>query len=62
MKSTGKKLPSSLAVFPILVRGRPVNLLVVDNGHGEHVGTELGEVLILAQQIARTYESLLGPA
>jgi hypothetical protein len=59
VKVTGRKLPQSLAVFPILVKGRVVNLLVVDNGHGEHVGSDVGEVVILAQQIAKTYESLL---
>ena len=59
VKATGRQIPLSLAVFPIFVRGRPVNLLVVDNGHDQHVGSDVGEVLILAQQIAKTYETLL---
>lgn len=59
LKATGRKIPRSLAVFPILVRGRPVTLLVVDNGHDQHVGSDVGEVLILAQQIAKTWEELL---
>ena len=59
VKATGRKIPKSLAVFPILVRGRPINLLVVDNGHDQFVGSDVGEVLILAQQIAKTYETLL---
>ena len=59
VKATGRKIPKSVAVFPILVRGRPVNLLYVDNGHDEYVGSDVGEVLILAQQIAKTYETLL---
>jgi hypothetical protein len=62
VKATGRKIPKSIAVFPILVRGRPVNLLVVDNGHDQHVGSDVGEVLILAQQIAKTYETLLTSA
>lgn len=59
VKATGRKIPKSVAVFPILVRGRPVNLLVVDEGHDRHVSPDVGEVLILAQQIAGTYESLI---
>lgn len=59
VKATGRKIPKSLAVFPILVRGRPVNLLVVDEGHDRHVSHDVGEVLILAQQIAGTYETLI---
>lgn len=59
VKATGRKIPRSLAVFPILVRERPVNLLVVDEGHDQHVSPDVGEVLILAQQIAGTYETLM---
>ncbi len=59
VKATGRKIPKSVAVFPILVRGRPVNLLVVDEGHDRHVSPDVGEVLILAQQIAGTYETLI---
>ncbi|OGQ12051.1 MAG: hypothetical protein A2138_01125 [Deltaproteobacteria bacterium RBG_16_71_12] len=59
VKATGRKIPKSLAVFPILVRGRPINLLVVDEGHDRHVSPDVGEVLILAQQIAGTYETLI---
>lgn len=62
VKATGRKIPRSLAVFPILVRGRPVTLLVVDNGHDQHTGNDVGEVLILAQQIAKTWEELLAAA
>ena len=60
VKATGKRIPRSLVVMPILVRGRAVNLLVADNGHDEHVGSDVGELLILAQQIAASYESLIG--
>lgn len=61
VKATGRKIPRSLAVFPLLVRSRPVALLVVENGHDQHVGSDVGEVLILAQQIAIAWESLLKP-
>ena len=59
VKATGRQIPRSVAVFPILVNGRAVNLLYGDRGHGEHVDGDVGELLILAQQIARTYETLL---
>ncbi|MDP2340726.1 MAG: hypothetical protein Q8O67_07205 [Deltaproteobacteria bacterium] len=59
VKATGKKIPKSLAVLPILVRGRVVNVLVVDNGHDQHVGSDVGGLLILAQHIAGTYEQLI---
>jgi hypothetical protein len=63
VKATKRKIPRSIAAFPILVKGRPVNVLVVDNGHDKHVeGSDVGEVLILAQQIAKTYETLLKSA
>lgn len=59
VKATGKKIPKSLAVLPVLVRGRVVNLIVVDNGHDQHVGSEVGELLILARHIAGSYEALM---
>lgn len=59
VKATGRKLPKSLAVLPVLVKGRCVNLLVVDNGHDQHVGSDVGELLILSRHIAGTYESLI---
>ncbi len=60
VKATGKRIPRSLVVMPILVHGRAVNLLVADNGHDAHVGSDVGELLILAQQIAASYETLIG--
>lgn len=59
VKTTGRQLPRSVAVMPIFVRGRVVNLLYGDNGHGEHVESDIGELLILAQRIADSYEALL---
>lgn len=62
VKATGRKIPKSLAVLPILVRGRCVNLIVVDNGHDQHVGSDVGELLILSRHIAGTWESLIASA
>lgn len=60
VKLLGRQIPLSIAAFPILVKGRVVNVLYADNGHNEHVNPDVGDLLILAQHIARSYESLLG--
>jgi hypothetical protein len=59
VKATGRQIPKSVAVFPILVRAKPVNLIYVDAGHNQFVSSDVGEVLILAQQIAGTYEKMI---
>jgi hypothetical protein len=59
LKLSGKQIPKSALVVPILVRGQVVNLLYCDNGHGEQVTTDIGDVLVTAQHIARSYEALL---
>lgn len=59
VKATGKRIPRSVVVLPILVRGRTVSLLVADNGHDQHVDGDVGELLILARHIAASWENLL---
>jgi len=59
VKATGRRIPRSLVVMPILVRGRVASLLVADNGHDQHVTGDIGELLILAQHIAGSYEKLI---
>ncbi len=59
VKATGRRIPRSLIVLPILVRGTVTAMLVADDGHDEHVQGEIGELLILAQHIAASFESLL---
>jgi len=58
LRATGKKIPYSACLLPILVRGRVVNILYCDNGHKEHCGDDVGDLLILAQRISQCYESL----
>jgi len=58
LRATGKQVPLSAFVIPVLVRGRVVNLLYADNGHKAHSPSDIGELLILAQHISRSYESL----
>jgi len=59
VKATGKRIPRSIVVLPILVRGRTVSLLVADNGHDQHVDGDVGELLILSRHIAASWENLL---
>ena len=58
LRATGKKVPYSVCLLPVLVRGRVVNILYCDNGHKEHSGDDIGDLLILAQRISQCYESL----
>ncbi|MCP4501059.1 MAG: hypothetical protein GY822_13955 [Deltaproteobacteria bacterium] len=59
VKHSGRILPQSVALFPVLVRGQVVNLLYGDNGHGKHVQSDVGELMILAQRISASYENLI---
>jgi hypothetical protein len=59
VKATGKRIPRSIVVLPILVRGRTVSLLVADNGHDQHVDGDVGELLIPSRHIAASWENLL---
>ncbi len=54
LKEIGKRLGTA-AVFPILVRGRVVNLVYGDGGPGGNVRGELGELLALVQKAPRAY-------
>ncbi len=58
LKAMGRQVPLSAVAVPILVRGRVVNLLYCDNGHRAHAASDIGELLILAQHIARCYEAM----
>jgi len=62
LKLIGGKVPRSAFVIPVVVRGKVVNLLYCDNGGGQEAATDIGELLILAQHINRSYETLLNKA
>lgn len=62
LKLIGGKVPRSAFVLPVVVRERVVNLLYCDNGGGQEAATDVGELLILAQHINRSYEALLKKA
>jgi Type II secretion system (T2SS), protein E, N-terminal domain len=54
LKDVGKRLGTS-AIFPILVRGRAVNLVYGDGGPGGNVRDDIGELLALVQKASRAY-------
>jgi hypothetical protein len=63
VKATGKRIPLSIAALPVLLRGEVVHILVVDNGHQQHIeASDLTELLLLAQDAANRYEELLTAA
>jgi hypothetical protein len=59
LAATGKQIPLSSLLFPILFRGRVSHLLYLDNGHKQQAPTDVGEMLILSQRIAQSVEALV---
>ena len=58
LRATGKQVPLSAFLLPVLVRGRVVNILYCDNGHKNHCPSDISDLLILSQRITRSYEFL----
>jgi hypothetical protein len=58
-KLLGGEFPTTAVVLPLLVRGKPVHLLYVDQGPNELTPPDVGELLILSQGVARSYEALI---
>lgn len=52
-------IPRTAVLMPILARGQVVNLLYADNGPGEYASPDVGELLILAQRVGRSYEEMI---
>jgi Type II secretion system (T2SS), protein E, N-terminal domain len=55
VKALGKDPKTNAAVFPVLVKGRVVNLVYADNGSTGNVKSGLGELLVLLQGVPRAY-------
>lgn len=51
--------PSTAVMLPLLVRGRVVHILYVDNGPDQVTPPDIGELLILAQSVGRSYEAMI---
>ena len=60
LKQLGGGVPGNALLVPILALGRVVNLFYADGGRGRVVDPAgVGELLILATRIARSYEALV---
>jgi hypothetical protein len=58
-KLLGGDYPTTAVILPLLVRGKLVHLLYVDNGPGELTPPDVGELLILSQGVGRSYEAMI---
>jgi hypothetical protein len=58
-KLLGGGFPTTAVMMPLLVRGKPVHVLYVDQGADELTPPDIGELLILSQSVARSYESMM---
>jgi len=63
LKGLGGGVPKSALLVPVVALGRVVNVIYADAGRGRLVdASDLGELLILAARIAKSYDDLAGRA
>jgi hypothetical protein len=63
LRALGGGAPRNSFAMPVLARGEVVNVLYADNGRGQLVDPDgVGELLILATKITRSYDVLLSRA
>jgi hypothetical protein len=55
LKTLAKRPGTNVAVFPVVVKGRVVNLIYGDQGAAGNVKAELGELMIFIQKVPRAY-------
>jgi hypothetical protein len=55
LSAIGKRPQTNAALFPIVVKGRTVNLIYGDSGPAGNVKANLGELMVLAQKVSRAY-------
>jgi hypothetical protein len=58
-KMLGGGFPSSAVMMPLLVRGKLVHILYVDQGPDQLTPPDIGELLILSQAVGRSYEAMI---
>ncbi|AEI67944.1 general secretion pathway protein GspE [Corallococcus macrosporus] len=58
-KLLGGGFPKTAVILPLLVRGKVVHLLYVDNGPDQLTPPDVGELLILSQSVGRSYEAMM---
>jgi hypothetical protein len=51
--------PKTSVILPLLVRGKVVHLLYLDNGPEQLTTPDVGELMILAQSVGRSYEAMI---
>ncbi len=59
LKKLGGGKPNNAFLIPILVNEKVVYMLYGDNGHGQNVPFDIGELLILAQKIPPALDQLI---
>ncbi len=58
-RTLGGDYPNSAVILPLLVGGKVVHLLYVDDGPGKFTAPDVGELMILSQSVARSYEAMI---
>lgn len=58
-KMLGGGYPTTAVMMPLLVRGKPVHILYVDNGPDQLTPPDIGELLIVSQGVSRSYDTLI---
>ena len=59
LSAIGKRPQTNAALFPIVVKGRAVNLIYGDSGPAGNVKANLGELMVLAHKVSRAYLRLI---
>jgi hypothetical protein len=59
LKRLGGERPNNVFLIPIVVNGKVVYMLYGDNGEGQNVPFDIGELLILAQKIPQSINELI---
>ncbi|MHB8877499.1 MAG: GspE/PulE/PilB domain-containing protein [Myxococcaceae bacterium] len=58
-KMLGGGFPKTAVLLPLLLRGKVVHVLYVDDGPDVHTPPDIGELLILSQSVGRSYEAMM---
>jgi hypothetical protein len=59
LKRLGKRPTTNAALFPIVVRGRVVNLIYGDNGAAGNVKANMGSLLVFIQKVPAAYVRII---
>lgn len=55
----GGAFPTTAVILPLLVRGKVVHMLYLDNGPSQITPPDVGELLIVSQSVTRSYEAII---